>query len=247
MDMKQFLDSTYLKTADQAGLDQAAHYQTVHTFILDTIKGQYKCVMIRPEFVALAKQEIVKQKSAVQVGTVISFPEGTNSTQEKLEEAQRAIDNGADELDYVIDYIAYKNGKVDYVKEQVYLGTKLGLDNNKTVKWIIETAALTPLEIVKISALIKNTVIKNFDEKSFDKVFVKSSTGFFKTEPGVPNGATVESITMMIENASPLPVKASGGVRNLDEALAMIKLGVKRIGTSSADAIINGVNSQSDY
>lgn len=247
MDMKQFLDSTYLKTADQAGLDQAAHYQTVHSFILDTIKGQYKCVMIRPEFVTLAKKEVLNHKSAVLVGTVISFPDGLNTTQQKLEEAQKAIDNGADELDYVLDYVAYKNGKIDYIKEQLFLCTKLGLENNKTVKWIIETAALSPLEIVKLSALIKNTVIKNFDEKSFDKVFVKSSTGFFKTESGVPNGATIESITMMIENASPLPVKASGGVRNLDEALAMINLGVKRIGTSSADAIIKGLNTQSDY
>ena len=245
--MKQFLDSTYLKTADQAGLDQAAHYQTVHQFILDTIKGKFKCVMIRPEFVALAKQEVLKHKSGVAVGTVISFPEGTNTTQEKIDEAQKAIDNGADELDFVIDYVAFKNNKLDFLKEQVVLCTKLGLEAGKVVKWIIETAALTPQEIVKISVLIKNTVIKNFDEKIYDRVFVKSSTGFFKTQPGIPNGATIESITLMIENASPLPVKASGGVRNLEEAITMLQLGVKRIGTSSAEAIIKGLDTQSDY
>lgn len=247
MDIKQFLDSTYLKTADQAGLDDAAHKQVVFNFILDTIKGGYKCVMIRPEFVALAKVEILKLNSNVVVGTVISFPDGTNTTQQKLDEAQQAIENGVDELDYVVDYVAFKNGKTDYVKEQVLVGTKLGLDNNKVVKWIIETAALSPIEIAQLSALIKNVVMKNFDEKHYDKVFVKSSTGFFKTEPGIPNGATVEAITLMIENASPLPVKASGGVRNSEEVLQMIRLGVKRIGTSSADAIANGYTSNSDY
>jgi len=247
MNIKQFLDSTYLKTANQAGLEDAAHKQIVFDFITDTIKGDYKCVMIRPEFVALAKTEIIKAKSNVLVGTVISFPEGINTTQEKLEEAQQAIDNGVDELDYVIDYVAFKNGKTDYIKEQVYLGTKLGIDNNKLVKWIIETAALSPIEIAQISALVKNVVMKKFDEKYYDKVFVKSSTGFYKTQPDVPNGATIEGITLMIENASPLPIKASGGVRNIDEALQMIRLGVKRIGTSSADAITNGYTSTSDY
>ena len=247
MDIKQFLDSTYLKTASQAGLDEAEHKQIVSTFINDTIKGGYKCVMIRPEFVALAKAEVVKANSNVVVGTVISFPEGTNTTQQKLEEAQQAILNGADELDYVIDYIAFKNNQTDLVKEQVYLCTKLGLESNKVVKWIIETAALSPIQIAQLSALIKNVVMKHFDEKYYDKVFVKSSTGFYKTEPGIPNGATTTGITIMIENSSPLPVKASGGVRNIDEAIQMIRLGVKRIGTSSADAIANGYTSNSDY
>ncbi len=247
MDIKQFLDATYLKTATQAGLDEAAHKQLVLDFILDTIKGQYKCVMIRPDFVALAKQEIVKQKSSVVVGTVISFPDGADTTEQKLSEAQKAIADGADELDFVIDYIAFKNNKVDYVKEQVLEATKLAIANQKVVKWIIETAALTPAEIIKISALIKNVVMKHFDEKVYDKVFVKSSTGFFKTEPGVPNGATKEAIVLMIENASPLPIKASGGVRTLQEAISMIQLGVKRIGTSSAEAISKGWESKSDY
>ncbi|UYW00762.1 deoxyribose-phosphate aldolase [Flavobacterium agricola] len=247
MDIKQYLDSTYLKTSGQAEVDEVTHKQVVHNFILDTIKGGYKCVMIRPEFVALAKAEITAKKSPVVVGTVISFPEGTNSTQEKLDEAQQAINNGVDELDYVIDYTAFKNQQIDYVKEQVYLATKLGLDNNKVVKWIIETAALTPIQIAQLSALIKNVVMKHFDEKFYEKVFVKSSTGFYKTEPGVANGATREGITLMLENASPLPVKASGGVRNTDEALQFIQLGVKRIGTSSADAIVNGYESTSDY
>jgi deoxyribose-phosphate aldolase len=69
---------------------------------------------------------------------------------------------------------------------------------------------------------------------------VKSSTGFYTTENNVPNGATIPSIMLMLENATPLPVKAAGGVRTYDEAVEMIKLGVKRIGTSGAKAIANG-------
>ena len=76
---------------------------------------------------------------------------------------------------------------------------------------------------------------------------MKSSTGFYKTKNDLPNGATVPSIKIMLENASPLPVKAAGGVRTYDEAIQMIELGVKRIGTSGAKAIANGEESSSQY
>jgi deoxyribose-phosphate aldolase len=90
-------------------------------------------------------------------------------------------------------------------------------------------------------------VISNFEEKDFASVFVKSSTGFYTTENNVPNGATIPSIMLMLENATPLPVKAAGGVRTYDEAVEMIKLGVKRIGTSGAKAIANGGNTNVGY
>ena len=90
-------------------------------------------------------------------------------------------------------------------------------------------------------------VISNFKEEHYASVFVKSSTGFYKTKNNLPNGATRETIILMLENASPLPVKAAGGVRTLEEAIAMIRLGVKRIGTSSAKSIANNALSQSDY
>jgi deoxyribose-phosphate aldolase len=86
----------------------------------------------------------------------------------------------------------------------------------------IEIAALNDKEIVQLTALIKNIVISNFEEKDFASVFVKSSTGFYTTE-NLPNGATIPSIMLMLENATPLPVKA-GGVRTYDEAVEMIKL-----------------------
>ena len=92
-----------------------------------------------------------------------------------------------------------------------------------------------------------NYVNSNFKEEYYASVFVKSSTGFYKTKDNLPNGATIETIIMMLENASPLPVKAAGGVRTYEEAVAMIQFGVKRIGTSAAKTIANGQVAESDY
>ncbi len=119
--------------------------------------------------------------------------------------------------------------------------TRFGLENNKVVKWIIEIAALNDHEIVQLSALVKNIVLSNFEETCYTRVFVKSSTGFYKTRDGIPNGATLSGIKLMLENSFPLPVKAAGGVRTIEEAEQMISLGVKRIGTSSAFEIVNGL------
>lgn len=247
MDIKQYLDSTYLKTPQQAGISDVENETIVEGFIQEAIDENFKLIMIRPNVVSLAKKMISNAKSKVLVGTVIGFPEGDYSLEEKLEEAKKAIEDGADELDFVCDYEAFKKGEINLVKEEVLKGTQLGLSNHKTVKWIIEVAALNSQQIMHLSCLIKNVVISNFTEDNYSSVFVKSSTGFFKTDNNLPNGATVPTIIMMLENASPLPVKAAGGVRTFEEAQEMIRLGVKRIGTSSAKAIANGQASNSDY
>ncbi|MEC4047857.1 deoxyribose-phosphate aldolase [Flavobacterium sp. SUN046] len=247
MNIKQYLDSTYLKTPDQAGISVEEDLTVVMSFIQEAIHEQFKLIMIRPNHVALAKKMINDAKSKLTIGTVISFPEGTNSLEEKLAEANQAIVDGVDDLDFVCNYQAFKNGTIDLVKKEILEGTKLGLEHHKIVKWIIEVAALSDDQIIQLSALIKNVVMDNFKESSFSSVFVKSSTGFFKTQDGLPNGATVHTIIMMLENASPLPVKAAGGVRTYDEAVEMIQLGVKRIGTSSAKAIANGMEANGAY
>jgi deoxyribose-phosphate aldolase len=178
---------------------------------------------------------------------VIGFPEGTSSLADKLTEAQKAVDDGADDLDFVCNYRAFIDGDLETVKAEILQGTHLGLSHHKIVKWIIETAALTDKQIIQICSMIKNIVLTNFPEEMYQQVFVKSSTGFYRTENNLPNGATIPAIIMMLENASPLSVKAAGGVRTYDEAVEMIKLGVKRIGTSSAKAIASGQESGSHY
>ena len=247
MNIKQYLDSTYLKTAAQANISEQENTEIVKNCIQEAIDNNFKLIMIRPDKVTLAKKMIDEAHSKVTIGTVIDFPLGNGTLEEKLAEAKEAIANGVDDLDFVVDYEAFKRGEIEVIKEQVLEGTKLGLSHHKIVKWIIEVAALDNHQIVQLSALIKNVVIANFDENDYEKVFVKSSTGFYKTPEGVPNGATVPTIKLMLENSCPLPVKAAGGVRTYEEAVEMIQLGVKRIGTSAAKAIANGEISNSDY
>jgi deoxyribose-phosphate aldolase len=247
MNIRQYLDSTYLKTATQAGLSESANTSVVKTCIQEAIDENFKLIMIRPDHVVLAKEMILKASSAVQVGTVIDFPEGKSCLEDKLQEANLAIQNGVDEIDFVCNYESFKAGDIDLVKEEIVKGSILGLENGKIVKWIIEVAALNDKQIIQIATLIKNCIISNFEESQYCSVFVKSSTGFYKTEDGLPNGATIPTIIMMLENASPLPIKAAGGVRTYAEAREMISLGVKRIGTSGAKAIANGTNAESEY
>lgn len=247
MDIRHYLDATYLKTAAQANLSEEENNEVVREAIQEAIDHQFKLIMIRPEQVVLAKEMIQQATSKVSIGTVIDFPAGEGILAKKLEEAQTAIANGADDLDFVVNYKAFTQGAVEEVKQQVIACTKLGLDHHKIVKWIIEVAALDPRQIMQLTVLIKNTIIAHFSEKDFEKVFIKSSTGFYKTPEGVPNGATPKTIKLMLENSFPLPVKAAGGVRTYDEAIAMIQLGVKRIGTSAAKAIVTGQISKSVY
>lgn len=247
MDIRQYLDSTYLKTASQAGLTKVENRKVVKGFVQEAIDERFKLIMIRPDMVVMAKEMISNALSKVTIGTVIDFPQGNGLLEDKLKEARQAIKDGADDLDFVVDYHAFINGETELVKKQVLEGTRLGLEHHKIVKWIIEIAALNDHQIVQLSALIKNVVLANFKESQYESVFVKSSTGFYKTEEGVPNGATVSAIKLMIENSFPLPVKAAGGVRTYEEAVEMIQLGVKRIGTSSAKAIAEGGTAKNEY
>ncbi|QYJ69387.1 deoxyribose-phosphate aldolase [Flavobacterium litorale] len=247
MKLHQYLDSTYLKTAEQAAISETENLEVVKKVVREAIHEGFKLVMVRPEMVTTAKSMVTAASSNVLVGTVINFPEGKGTIQEKLEEATTAINNSADELDFVVNYTAFKLGETTTVKNEVLACTQLGLQHEKVVKWIIEVAALTNQEIVRLTALIKNVVLSNFKEEQYQHVFVKSSTGFYITTDGKPNGATIPTITLMLENAFPLPVKAAGGVRTYKEAMTIITLGVKRIGTSSALAIANDGTASSDY
>lgn len=246
-DLKEFMDSTYLKTADQAGLTVEENNKVVVELVEEAIAEGFKLAMIRPDQVKAARQLIDAANSKVLIGTVIDFPEGNRGLDAKLKEAKQAVLDGVDDLDFVVDYTAFQKGLVDQVKEEVLQCTSFGLHAGKCVKWIIETAALSDAEIIQLTALIKNVVMSNFEESYYAKVFVKSSTGFFKTEGGKPSGATIPAIMLMLENAGPLPVKASGGVRDREGALAMIELGVKRLGTSSAKSIVDGESNAAGY
>ena len=237
MNIAQYLDSTYLKTPEQAGISEEQTLEKVMELTNEAIQHNFFAVMIRPQYVAQVKSYLDAKNAHIAVGTVIGFHEGTASTEAKMKEAQQALTDGADELDFVVNFEAYKRGEIDAVKKEFVEGSALALNAGKVVKWIIETAALTPDQIADITSKIASWAEESFEESALPNIFVKSSTGFFKTENGEPNGATFEGIKMMLDNAGTLSVKASGGVKTPEDAKKMIEMGVKRIGTSSALAL----------
>ena len=237
METAQYLDSTYLKLPQQAGISEEETLEKVLQLTDEAHENKIFAVMIRPEYVHQVKEYLNGKNSDVKVGTVIGFHEGTYSTEEKEKEAQQAIADGADELDFVLNYEEFKKGNLELVETEVLTCTKICLDHGKTAKWIIETAALSDEQIAEITQKINEWVSTHFPGKE-EMVFVKSSTGFYQTEDGKPNGATFEAIQIMLDHAGKLPVKAAGGVRTSDDAKRMIEMGVKRIGTSSAVALL---------
>ena len=247
MNIAQYLDSTYLKTPSQAGISEEETLQKVKELAQEAIDNHLFAVMIRPDYVSEIRKYIQEKKADVVLGTVIGFHEGTYSLDEKLAEAKKAIEDGADELDFVINYSEYLKGNLEYLKNEFLNCTQLCIDNQKVAKWIIEIAALTDHQIADITKNISIWAEENFSENDLLKIFVKSSTGFYETKDGKPNGATFEGIKIMLDNAGKLPVKAAGGVRTPDDAEKMINLGVKRIGTSSALALLKNEHNSGGY
>ena len=242
-----YIDSTYLKTADQAGISDDETSRMVTKTIQDAMEHNMKLVMIRPEFVKLADQMIKEYDSNLLVGTVIGFPYGNDSLSEKMDEALSAIEDGVDELDFVVDYNAFKRGDLDTIRNEVSEGTAIGIDEGLVVKWIIESAALTNDEVATLTSLIRDIVIETVGEQKAGDVFVKTSTGFYKPEDGGPGGATVDDVSIMSINAGPLKVKASGGIYSREDLNKMVDAGASRIGTSAGLEIIRGEKADTDY
>ncbi len=184
-------------------------------------------VCVPPFWVKRAQREIGKEK--IFLVTVAGFPLGYNMTETKLDEIKRAIDNGADEIDVVWNITSFKTG-IPWTKIEVAKCSKLAHDQQKLLKVIIETAYLSDSEIEKACKLCADAGVD----------FVKTSTGF------APAGAKVEHIELMRKNLpAEVAIKASGGIKTLDQASAMIKAGASRIGTSSGIAIVESTKQNS--
>ena len=249
VNLSRYIDSTYLKTPEQAGVDEFETDKRVFDTIKDAIEHDMKLVMLRPEYVAAARALIDKQgySGRVLVGTVIGFPHGDVWYGKKFDEAMEAIKNGVDELDYVVNYKAFKNGDLDTILKEVSEGTLIGVDEGKVVKWIIESAALTNEEIAELTSIIRDTVVETVGPEKAKNVFVKTSTGFYEADDDREIGATPEAVSIMKQNSGPLKVKASGGVYSSEDAYNMIDAGAERIGTSSAKDILQGNKSTDNY
>lgn len=218
MELNRMIDHTILKPeATEAAVQK----------IIDEAKEyNFFSVCINPCWVAFASEQLAD--TDVAVCTVIDFPLGANTPEVKAYEAADAIKNGANEVDMVINIGALKSQQYDYVRQDIQ-GVVDAAKGKALVKVIIETALLTDEEKVKACELAK--------EAGAD--FVKTSTGFST------GGAKVADIRLMRETVGPdMGVKASGGVHNAEEALAMIEAGATRIGASTGVAIVSGATGE---
>jgi deoxyribose-phosphate aldolase len=181
----------------------------------------FASVCINPCYVSLAADELAG--SGVKVCTVIGFPLGAATSQIKAEEAMLAVEQGAAEVDMVMNIGALKAG--DYALVESDIRSVVRSAGRALVKVIIETFYLTDEEKIKATGIVANS----------GAAFVKTSTGF------AGGGATVEDVRLMKETAGTLvQVKAAGGVRSYEDAMAMIEAGAARIGTSGGIAIVSG-------
>lgn len=213
MNLAKVIDHTLLKpTATRADIEKLCREALEHGFF---------SVCINPCWVSTA-HELLKG-SDVKTCTVIGFPLGANTTEVKVFEAQNALNNGADELDMVINIGALKGKDYQTVLQDIRQIRALG--DGFILKVIIETSELTDEEKVKACQLAA--------EAGAD--FVKTSTGFSS------GGATAHDVALMKKSIpAGMQVKASGGVRTREDAQAMLAAGATRLGASSGIKIIEG-------
>ena len=211
MNYNKFIDHTILKP-------EASEAQVI-ALCEEAKEYDFASVCVNPTHVALCARLLAN--TDVKVCTVIGFPLGANTAEVKGFETRNAVENGATEIDMVINVGALKDKKYDIVFNDI----KAVVDNagGNLVKVIFETCLLTPEEIVKACEL---SVSAGAD-------YVKTSTGFGKY------GATVEDVALMRKTVGPnIGVKASGGVRTREDMLKMIETGASRIGTSAGKTLM---------
>ncbi|MCE4964604.1 deoxyribose-phosphate aldolase [Staphylococcus haemolyticus] len=218
----------YAKFIDHTLLKPESTRQQIDQIIDEAKEYNFKSICVNPTHVKYAAERL--NDSDVLVCTVIGFPLGATTTATKIFETEDAIKNGASEIDMVINIGALKDGRFENVQKDIE--GVVGAANGKTVKVIIETVLLSDEEKVKASELAK----------AAGADFVKTSTGF------AGGGATPEDVKLMKDTVGDeLEVKASGGVRSLEDFNKMIDAGATRIGASAGVQIIQGLESDSDY
>jgi len=211
------------KYIDHTNLKACASKEDIIKLCDEARRYNFYAVCVNPYRVKLAKEQL--QGTNIKVATVIGFPLGATPTEVKVFEAKKALEDGADEVDMVLNIGALKDKAYKYVRNDIAEVVRIAHEKGAIVKVIIETCYLSEEE--------KEIACKLAVEAGAD--FVKTSTGFGT------GGATIEDVKLMRKVVGDkLGVKAAGGIRTYEEALAMINAGANRIGTSSGVKIIEG-------
>src|SRR5665647_820120 len=220
MDMASFLDSTNLRPE--------ASDSDIRHLCMEAASYKMAAVCVNPFRLALAGRLL--SGSEVKLCTVIGFPLGADRLSGKIYSASKALEDGADELDMLINIGAVKDQDLITVGQEIDELLALKKERNFISKIIVETALLTVNELIMLTRLINNSGAD----------FIKTSTGFST------RGVNLQDIHIINEHKSKeLKVKASGGIKSLDFALELLDLGVNRLGTSCAGILIRdyqGIN-----
>lgn len=206
---------------DHTNLAKTGTVEDIIKLCEEALEHHFPTVCVPPYYVKAASEYL--KGSTTEVCTVIGFPNGYQTEAVKQYEAIDAIQNGAKEIDMVININALKNKDYDYVKNEIE--TIRDSIDGKVLKVIIETCLLTDEEIIKMTEICNETFVN----------FIKTSTGFDK------DGATLRDVELINKHKNEvLEIKASGGIKNEKDALMFIEAGATRIGTSHGVDIING-------
>ena len=209
------------KMIDQTLLKAYVSDKDFKAFCEESASYDFKMVAINSAPVKKCKEYL--KGSQVHVGAAISFPLGQTTIETKVYETEKAIEEGADEIDYVVNIVELKNRNLEYIRTEMQRIVEICRNAGVTSKVIFENCYLTQEE--------KEILCKIALEVRPD--YIKTSTGFGT------HGATVEDVLLMKSIVGDnIKVKAAGGIRDLDTALAMIEAGAERIGTSAGVAIV---------
>lgn len=215
MNIASFIDHTLLRPD--------CNLQDVKKLCAEAQQFGFAAVSIPPFFVPDAVQLL--SASPTKVATVVGYPMGYSTTGAKVEEIKRAIDDGVDEIDVVINISAVKNNNWKYVRDDIDRVATAARLKSKLMKVILETGLLTDAEITKLCEICLEV----------GPDFVTTSTGIHG------EGATVQTIrrlSSLLKNK--MKIKASGGIRTREDAERLIEAGAKRIGSSASLMIVNG-------
>lgn len=222
MSLARFIDHTILKNSTTlTDITKICH---------EAVEFGFAAVCVPPYFVQDSKKLI--EASPVKLATVIGFPFGYHHYKTKVTEGQLALDEGADELDMVMNIAAFKSNDIAYVETEIAEVSKLTSERGKTLKVIIESGILTEEEIIKCCQLYQH----------FPVQFLKTSTGY------ADKGASVEAVEIMRRNLPDhIQIKASGGIRTAEFAQQLVDAGATRLGCSASVAIVQGETGSGTY
>ena len=213
------------KYIEDTNLKMDATSKDIAKLCREAMEYNFETVCVHPCYIALAKELL--EGSNVGVTTVIGFPLGMNTPKTKAYEAIDAIEEGADEIDMVINVGALKDKDYDYVKKEIE-EIRDSIDG-KVLKVIIETSLLTKDEIIKMTEICNETYVN----------YIKTNTGFGT------RGVTLEDVKTINEHKNELlEIKASGGIKNYEQMNELIEAGASRIGTSNGVYIVTHIKEE---